>query len=48
METILQKMREACKEASRQFTEEDKPQLQDVIVNTGTGEFRFIWQQDEK
>ncbi|MDW7651422.1 MAG: hypothetical protein SCK29_03765 [Bacillota bacterium] len=45
MDDLLQKMREACQTAREQ---QDNPniKLQDVSINTKTGEFTFIW--DEK
>lgn len=43
---ILQKLREACKEAKLQTTETAK--LEDITLNTKTGEFTFIWKEEEK
>jgi hypothetical protein len=46
LETILHKLKEACQEAKLQTKENAK--LSDITLNTKTGEFNFIWKEEEK
>lgn len=46
VENILQKMREACQEAKSQ--QKENARLEDVVLNTITGDFIFVWKEEEK
>jgi hypothetical protein len=44
VESILQKLKEACSEAKPH----ENAKLKDITINTETGETQFIWQDEEK
>lgn len=48
MESILQKMKKDCIEAKQQLPNNDTARLQDVAINTQTGDIKFIWTNDQK
>ena len=48
MDSLLQKMKKDCIEAKQQLPNSDTARLQDVVINTQTGDLKFIWSNEDK